>query len=134
MRGFRKFMAIVMVSTVAACHSAPPGPMTWSALITRVQRDTGLHMLAQIHAAPQPAAAKELMAPAISILIRGGVYQEAQNLAVMAVNTFPTDPLYRQLLAEAYQAGIAAGDTSSRTQKKMHHELERAEQLRRKSP
>lgn len=105
--------------------------MTWHEIIVRVNRNAGLRMLAEIHAAPQPASAKALLAPAITALTRGGLYKEAQHLAGMATNTFPTDPLYHQLRGEAYQAGVAAGDTSSRTQNKMRHEFERAQELRR---
>lgn len=106
--------------------------MTWQSTMVRVQRDMGLRMLTRIRAAPQPAGAKELLAPTISLLIRGQLYKEARRLAGTAINAFPTDPLYHQLLGEAYRAMIAAGQGGRRTEKKMHHEFDRARQLRNK--
>lgn len=130
MRIFRIFLAaMAMLSAGIACQPASPTPMTWPSIVVRVQRDMGLRMLDRIHAAPQPAAAKDLLASAISLLIRGQLTKEAQNLAGTAINAFPADPLYHQLLGEAYQAAIAAGQGSYRTKKKMRHEFDRAREL-----
>lgn len=124
------FLFFALVSLAIACSdAAPPPPMTWQVAIVRVQRNMGLRMMAQIRSAPHPAAARELLAPAITLLIRGQLYKEARRLAGTAINAFPTDPLYRQLLAEAYQATIDAGLGSERTLRKMAHERERARQL-----
>lgn len=119
---------------VTACSSPPQPPMTWQVAMVRVQRDMGLRMVSRIRAAPQPAAAKDLLAPAITLLTRGQLYKEARYLAETAINTFPNDPLYHQLLGEAYQATIVAGQGSRRTEKKMRHEWERARELRHNSP
>lgn len=100
----------------------------------RLSQRQAFSLLAKIHAAPQPAAAKELLAPAIRLLIQGKLYKEAQHLAGTAINTFPKDSLYHQLLGEAYQAAIAAGYSSSRTEKKMQREFELAHQLHNNMP
>ena len=122
------FLAAVEL-TACLGPSAPSGPMTWPAMMVRIQRDMGLRMTAQIRAAPHPAAAKELLAPAIRLLIRGQLYKEARRMAGTAINAFPNDPIYHQLLGEAYQATINAGLGSARTQRKMDYEFERARQL-----
>lgn len=119
----RYFLALIGVATIA-CQSAPPPPNAWAAMMVRVQRDQGLRMLSQIRSSPQPAEAKALMAPAIVLLMRGQLYKEARRLAGTAINAFPTDPQYHQLLAEVYQTTFAAGLGSQRTLQKMHHELE----------
>lgn len=132
MQRFQKLLGLMLVAVgLAAClgPSTPPGPMTWSVMMVRVQRDMGLRMTAQIRAAPHPAAAKDLLAPAIQLLIRGQLYKEARRMAGTAINAFPNDPVYHQLLGEAYQATINAGLGSARTQRKMDYEFDRARKL-----
>lgn len=131
MRRFQNFLLVAVVFLLTAClgPSTPTPPVTWQAMMVRIQRDMGLRMTSQIRAAPHPAAAKELLAPAIRLLIRGQLYKEARRMAGTAINAFPNDPIYHQLLGEAYQATINAGLGSARTQRKMEYEFERAHQL-----
>lgn len=125
------FFLLGILMMVGACQPPPPTPMTWPQMIVRIHRDMGLRMMIQIRAAPHPAAAKELLAPAIRLLIRGQLYKEARRLAGTAINAFPSDPLYHQLLGEAYQATLNAGLGSARTQRKMEYEFNRAQELSR---
>lgn len=125
-----RYVPILIFLAAMACQSAPPPPNAWAAMMVRMQRDQGLYLLSQIRSAPQPAEAKDLMAPAIVLLTRGQLYKEARRLAGTAINTFPTDPQYHQLLAEVYRAMLDAGLGSARTEKKMRHELDLATQLR----
>lgn len=132
MQRFQKILSLMLVAVgLVSCLGprTPPGPMTWQTMMVRVQRDMGLRMTAQIRAAPHPAAAKELLAPAIHLLIRGQLYKEARRLAGTAINAFPTDPVYHQLLGEAYKATLDAGLGSARTQRKMDYEFDRARAL-----
>lgn len=124
-------IAFMVLSSACTELTPPTAPHTWQTMMVRVQRDMGLRMLGQIRSSPQPAAAQPLLAPAITLLIRGQLYKEARRLAGTAINAFPNNPLYHQLLADAYRATIEAGEGSRRTEKKMHYELERVQQLSR---